>query len=107
MDARDRFDPPIIQRIVSAEDTDLPEFLTITSVFDLSFAELKLRPDTFTQGTPHPWRRLIRGDGWTRCEQIEERDTPEFIEREYQRRARQILPRPPKTAMARWSRFAA
>lgn len=83
----------------------MPAGLSITSVFDLAFAGLTLR-EPMPQGTRHPHRRIERGEGVTRYRQVEEQDTEAYKEREIQRRARQIVPRPPKAAKAYWSQFA-
>lgn len=103
IDTRD--DWPTKRRIVPAEQTELSPLANLTSVFDLAFAPLKLRRP-FTTGTRHPHRRIERGDGVTRYRQLDERDTEAYREREIQRRARQVVPRPTKAAKAYWSQFA-
>ena len=94
------------RRIVAAADCDMPPGLALTSVFDLPHAPLTLRNDKFVKtGRPRHYR-VDRRDGVTRFRQVEERETAEFIKREENRRARQVVPRPPKSARASWSRYA-
>lgn len=51
-------------------------------------------------------RRIVtREDGITRHQAIREQDTPEWAERERQRRARQRPPRPPRAAKTRSKKF--
>ena len=72
-----------------------------SSVFDLALAPVRIQlqqPDKRRRDDPVIRSKVIRSDnGLTRI-MIDERDTPEWQEREYQRRARQILPPPPMSA---------
>ena len=72
-----------------------------SSVFDLASAPVRIslqQPDKRRRDDPVIRSRVIRREnGLTRI-MIDERDTPEWQEREYQRRARQILPPPPMSA---------
>ena len=72
-----------------------------SSVFDLAAAPLKIQlqqADKPRKGDPVIRSRVIRRDGGLTRIMIDERDTPEWQEREYQRRARQVLPPPPMSA---------
>ena len=99
-------DWPTMRRIVPAEQTELLPDANLTSVFDLAHEPLKLR-GTFTQRTRHPHYRIERGDGVTRYRQVEEQDTEAYREREIQRRARQVLPRPPASFRTRSAKLLA
>ena len=72
-----------------------------SSVFDLASAPVRIslqQPDKRRRDDPVIRSKVIRREnGLTRI-MIGERDTPEWQEREYQRRARQILPPPPMSA---------
>ena len=72
-----------------------------SSVFDLASAPVRIslqQPDKRRREDPVIRSKVIRREnGLTRI-MIDERDTPEWQEREYQRRARQILPPPPMSA---------
>ena len=72
-----------------------------SSVFDLATAPVRIslqQPDKRRRDDPVIRSKVIRREnGLTRI-MIDERDTPEWQEREYQRRARQILPPPPMSA---------
>ena len=72
-----------------------------SSVFDLASAPVRIQfqqPDKRRRDDPVIRSKVIRREnGLTRI-MIDERDTPEWQEREYQRRARQILPPPPMSA---------
>lgn len=72
-----------------------------SSVFDLAAAPLRIQlqqSDKPRNGDPVIRSRVIRRDGGLTRIMIDERDTPEWQEREYQRRARQVLPPPPMSA---------
>jgi hypothetical protein len=72
-----------------------------SSVFDLAAAPLKIQlqqADKPRKGDPVIRSRVILRDGGLTRIMIDERDTPEWQEREYQRRARQVLPPPPMSA---------
>ena len=72
-----------------------------SSVFDLATAPVRIslqQPDKRHRDDPVIRSKVIRREnGLTRI-MIDERDTQEWQEREYQRRARQILPPPPMSA---------
>lgn len=105
LDTDDQDEMPIKRRIVPAEQTELSVEANLTSVFDLAHCPIKLRA-LFSHGERYPHYRIERGEGWTRFRQVEERETEAWIKREENRRARQILPRPPKAARASWSLYA-
>ena len=72
-----------------------------SSVFDLASASLKIQlqqADKPRKSDPMIRSRVIRREGGLTRIMIDERDTPEWQEREYQRRARQVLPPPPMSA---------
>jgi len=72
-----------------------------SSVFDLAAAPLRIQlqqDDKPRKGDPVIRSRVIRRDGGLTRIMIDERDTPEWQEREFQRRARQVLPPPPMSA---------
>ena len=72
-----------------------------SSVFDLAAAPLRIQlqqADKPRKGDPVIRSRVIRREGGLTRIMIDERDTPEWQEREYQRRARQVLPPPPMSA---------
>jgi hypothetical protein len=76
------------------------------SVFSLASVDLKLRGKT----KPREYRfhrRIEQLQGRTRCTVISEHETPEGKEREFQRRAKQVIPKPPKSARTISKRFAA
>ena len=72
-----------------------------SSVFDLASAPVRIslqQPDKRRRDDPVIRSKVIRREnGLTRI-MIDERDTPEWQEREYQRRARPVLPPPPMSA---------
>lgn len=98
-------DDLLTQRIKwsSASQSQIPkEALRVaSSVFDLASAPVRIslqQPDKRRRDDPVIRSKVIRREnGLTRI-MIDERDTPEWQEREYQRRARQILPPPPMSA---------
>lgn len=104
-DLDDRDIWPVEHRFTRADQAEMPPGLNITSVFDLAFASFTLR-EPMPGGIRRPHRRIERGDGVTRYRQVEEQDTEAYREREIQRRARQVVPRPPKAAKAYWGLFA-
>ena len=72
-----------------------------SSVFDLATAPVRIslqQPDKRRRDDPVIRSRVIRREGGLTRIMIDERDTPEWQEREYQRRARQVLPPPPMSA---------
>ena len=98
-------DDLLTQRIkwASASQSRIPKEArrVASSVFDLASAPVRIslqQPDKRRRDDPVIRSKVIRRDnGLTRI-MIDERDTPEWQEREYQRRARQILPPPPMSA---------
>lgn len=75
------------------------------SVFSLASVDLKLRGKT----KPREYRfhrRIEHLQGRTRCTVISEHETPEGKEREFQRRAKQVIPKPPKGARTMNKKFA-
>lgn len=98
-------DDLLIQRIKrsSAKQSRIPKEArrVASSVFDLASAPVRVslqQPDKRRRDDPVIRSKVIRREnGLTRI-MIDERDTPEWQEREYQRRARQILPPPPMSA---------
>lgn len=72
-----------------------------SSVFDLASAPVRIQlqqPDKRRRDDPVIRSKVIRRENGLTRVMIDERDTPEWQEREYQRRARQILPPPPMSA---------
>ena len=72
-----------------------------SSVFDLAHAPVRIQlqqPDKRRREDPVIRSKVIHREGGLTRIMIDERDTPEWQEREYQRRARQILPPPPMSA---------
>ena len=72
-----------------------------SSVFDLAIAPVRIslqQPDKRRRDDPVIRSKVIHREGGLTRIMIDERDTPEWQEREYQRRARQILPPPPMSA---------
>ena len=98
-------DDLLTQRIKwsSASQSKIPKEArrVASSVFDLASAPVLIslqQPDKRRRDDPVIRSKVIRREnGLTRI-MIDERDTPEWQEREYQRRARQILPPPPMSA---------
>ena len=79
-----------------------------SSVFDLASAHVRIslqQPDKRRRDDPVIRSKVIRREGGLTRIMIDERDTPEWQEREYQRRARQILPPPPMSARTKSERL--
>lgn len=101
----DAQDDLLTQRIKwsSASQSRIPKDArrVASSVFDLASSPVRIslqQPDKRRRDDPVIRSKVIRREnGLTRI-MIDERDTPEWQEREYQRRARQILPPPPMSA---------
>lgn len=98
-------DDLLTQRVkwASASQSRIPKEArrVASSVFDLAVAPLRIQlqqADQPRKGDPVIRSRVIRRDGGLTRIMIDERDTPEWQEREYQRRARQVLPPPPMSA---------
>ncbi len=68
-----------------------------SSVFDLALVQIRPVKLASEQRRRHHSRVVEKAGGRVRI-MVDERETPEWQEREYQRRARQVVPRPPKAA---------
>ena len=98
-------DDLLTQRIKrsSASQSQIPKEArrVASSVFDLASAPVRIslqQPDKRRRDDPVIRSKVIHREGGLTRVMIDERDTPEWQEREYQRRARQILPPPPMSA---------
>lgn len=98
-------DDLLTQRIkwLSASQSRIPKEArrVASSVFDLASAPVRIslqQPDKRRRDDPVIRSKVIHREGGLTRIMIDERDTPEWQEREYQRRARQILPPPPMSA---------
>ncbi|MBS3018556.1 hypothetical protein DJFAAGMI_01288 [Comamonas sp. PE63] len=89
-------DPPIVHSIVRAQDCSVPPLKGPTSVFDLAASGLKQRKARTGRGCSREVRVVTRECGVVRCLRVRFADTAEGLEKERQRRARQIVPRAPK-----------
>ena len=69
-----------------------PAKLGPASVFDL--AAVQMRPVRLESEQRRRYSRVIEKAGGRVRIMVDERETPEWQEREYQRRARQVVPRP-------------
>ena len=101
----DAQDDLLTQRIKwsSASQSRIPKEArrVASSVFDLASAPVRIslqQPDKRRRDDPIIRSKVIHREGGLTRIMIDERDTPEWQEREYQRRARQILPPPPMSA---------
>lgn len=104
---------PTVQRVVFAEDVRPkagPRPAIPVSVFDLAENPVEMRPGspgrTFAPCKTTA-QRIERLEGVIRCTSIVIQDTPEWLEREQQRRARQRPPRPPRGAKLRSKKLLA
>ncbi|MDB5750233.1 MAG: hypothetical protein JWP65_654 [Ramlibacter sp.] len=101
---------PTVQRVVFAEDVRPkvgPRPAIPVSVFELADKVIQVRiaaPSTVAATT---FLRIVRGEGFTTCTHHPVAESPEWLEREVQRRARQVLPRPPKGARLRSKKLLA
>lgn len=98
-------DDLLTQRVkwASASQSRIPKEArrVASSVFDLAAAPVRIslqQPDKRRRDDPVIRSKVIRHEGGLTRIMIDERDTPEWQEREHQRRARQILPPPPMSA---------
>ena len=67
------------------------------SVFDL--AAVQIRPVKLASGPKRRHSRVVEKEDGRRLRiMVDERETAEWQEREFQRRAKQVVPRPPKAA---------
>lgn len=101
----DAQDDLLTQRIKwsSASQSRIPKEArrVASSVFDLATAPVRIslqQPDKRRRDDPVIRSKVIHREGGLTRIMIDERDTPEWQEREYQRRARQVLPPPPMSA---------
>lgn len=101
----DAQDDLLTQRIKwsSASQSRIPKEArrVASSVFDLASAPVRIslqQPDKRRRDDPVIRSKVIHREGGLTRVMIDERDTPEWQEREYQRRARQVLPPPPMSA---------
>lgn len=79
---------------VQAAERSRPARPGPASVFDL--AVVQMRPVKLSSEQRRRHSRVIEKVGGRVRIMVDERETPEWQEREYQRRARQVVPRPPK-----------
>lgn len=87
---------PIIHRTIKAKDAKPLEVKAPRSVFDMAIGQMthiKFQPQGKAAIT-----RVERLDGIVRCIRIIEQDTEAWKAKEAARRARQIVPKPPKSA---------
>ena len=92
-----------IHRVINAFDAPAIAVTGPRSVFDLARYPFQWLTPAQAQGqTRARLARLVeRGDGFTRCRLVPYLETPEGQEREYQRRARQTVPRAGQIAAKR------
>lgn len=86
-------DPPVVHSIVRAQDCCAPLLAGPTSVFDLAFTGFNLRTPTAAPEKNRNVMVVTRGNGVVRCQVVRFAETEEGLEKERQRRARQIVPR--------------
>lgn len=89
-------DAPIIHRLISAKDAKPIAVSAPISVFAMGLvqlAQVKMQPAGKAAIT-----RVVRTDGVVKCIRIIEQETDEWKVREAARRAKQIVPKPPKSA---------
>lgn len=105
---------PIIHRIVSAADRDLPRTFGVCSVFSegsaaalaaSAAAERDRRKAEGAARQEKPLYRVKRQEGVIRCERILPQETDEWAEREAARRARQKPPKPGKGMKTRGAKL--
>ena len=89
-------DPPVVHSIVRAEDCCAPLLAGPTSVFNLAVTGLQLRTPISTPEKNSNVKVVTRGQGVVRCQVVRFAETEEGMEKERQRRARQILPKAKK-----------
>ena len=99
-------DWPVLQIRTTATPAGQQDAPRLCSVFDRGRFTLQLRTKpAMREYRPH--RRIERADGVTRCVLVLASETPEGRAKEAARRAKQILPKPPKTARTMSKGFAA
>lgn len=89
-------DPPVVHSIVRAEDCCAPLPAGPTSVFNLAVTGLQLRTPISTPEKNSNVKVVTRGQGFVRCQVVRFAETEEGMEKERQRRARQIVPKAKK-----------
>jgi hypothetical protein len=84
---------PIVHRVIPAADAPPLAIRGPSSIFDMG-APLSIK---IARSKDEPAvTRVIRSAGVTKCQRIQIQDTPEWQQKEAARRARQVLPKPPK-----------
>lgn len=89
-------DPPPVHSIVNAADCSAPVGVGPASVFDIATSPFQLRtPFTISEKR---WNAMVvtRDTGVVHCKSIRFAETEEGMEKERQRRARQIVPKAKK-----------
>lgn len=86
-------DPPIVHSIVRAEDCCAPQLAGPTSIFNLAATGMQLRSPINTPEKNRNVMVVTREQGVVRCQVVRFAETEEGMERERQRRARQIVPK--------------
>lgn len=89
-------DPPVVHSIVRAEDCCAPLLAGPTSVFNLAATGMQLRSPISTPEKSRNVMVVTREQGVVRCQVVRFAETEEGMERERQRRARQIVPKAKK-----------
>ena len=89
-------DPPVVHSIVRAEDCCAPLLAGPTSVFNLAATGMQLRSPISTPERNRNVKVVTRGEGVVRCQVVRFAETEEGMEKERQRRARQIVPKAKK-----------
>lgn len=94
--AEAELDPPIVHSIVRAEDCCAPLLAGPTSIFNLATTGMQLRTRLSTPEKSRNVMVVTREQGVVRCQVVRFAETEEGMERERQRRARQIVPKAKK-----------
>jgi len=102
----DRDEWPVVQLRTTATPAQHQEAPRLCSVFDLARFTLTMRGKA-TMQAHRQHRRIERSDGVTRCTVLLAQETPEYKIREAVRRAKQVLPKPPRSAKTFSKKFAA
>ena len=92
----DQCDPPVVHSIVRAADCLPPQCAGPVSVFSLGESAIQLR--TPLNYSDKRWNAVVvtRDTGVVRCSAVRFAETEEGMEKERQRRARQIVPKAKK-----------
>lgn len=91
--AESELDPPIVHSIVRAEDCCAPLLAGPTSVFNLAATGMQLRSVPGIAEKNRNVMLVTRENGVVRCQVVRFAETEEGMEKERQRRARQVVPR--------------